>query len=438
MATVSFIIKKTEQDPANLYVRFRHGRKLEGWAKTGFFVKRKDWDYKKQKLNQNGDKFGDYGKVNNELRKLETHIHVRFNEAYPIGLKTDTKWLKEVVDDFFGRNQDEKDEKAEFFTPFVEFFIQISPNRVRKKTEKPISPRTILDYKGTLKKLKHFEEVQGKRYTHLDINLVFHDEFVQYCRKYHGIALKTIGGEISNIKLFLKQAEIRGFKVCQDYKDSENFFAPDNDTHDIALNEDELERICNHDFSDNPKLANARDWFVIGLWTGLRVGDLLNLTNRDIKDEFFQLKNRKTGIYVVIGIHEEVQKIFDKQDGKFPRKISAQRFNEYIKEICRRVGMNQPTEGAKRVAIKVKGYGKKPKIEYRKQKGVYPKYELVSSHICRRTFATYHYGKMDTLSIMKITGHKTERQFLDYVKIPPKAHAIKLMELWRKLNAKSA
>ena len=50
----------------------------------------------------------------------------------------------------------------------------------------------------------------------------------------------------------------------------------------------------------------------------------------------------------------------------------------------------------------------KKEINYRKKTGIYKKHELVSSHICRRSFATNLYGKIDTLTIMKITGHKTE------------------------------
>ena len=74
--------------------------------------------------------------------------------------------------------------------------------------------------------------------------------------------------------------------------------------------------------------------------------------------------------------------------------------------------------------------GKKETI-HRKIVGEYPKHELVSSHICRRTFATLLYGKIDTLTIMKITGHQTEKQFLAYVKITPKEYAEKLKALWK-------
>jgi hypothetical protein len=37
---------------------------------------------------------------------------------------------------------------------------------------------------------------------------------------------------------------------------------------------------------------------------------------------------------------------------------------------------------------------------------------------------------------MKITGHTTEKQFLDYVKITPKEYAVRLKKLWSKIYEK--
>jgi integrase len=116
----------------------------------------------------------------------------------------------------------------------------------------------------------------------------------------------------------------------------------------------------------------------------------------------------------------------------FPRKISDQRFNDYIKKVCKEVGIKKIVEGSRMIGISVKNENEKEKIIHRKKLGKYPKYELVSSHVCRRSFATNLYGKIDTLTIMKITGHKTEKQFLDYIKITPKEYAEKLKEYWNK------
>jgi len=128
-----------------------------------------------------------------------------------------------------------------------------------------------------------------------------------------------------------------------------------------------------------------------------------------------------------------VYNILKKRNGNFPRNISDQKFNTYIKKVAEIAGLTEITEGAKLIEITVTENGKKETV-FRKKFGKYPKYELISSHICRRTFATNLYGKLDTLTIMKITGHQTEKQFLDYIKITPKEYAIKLKEYWKKNN----
>ena len=63
----------------------------------------------------------------------------------------------------------------------------------------------------------------------------------------------------------------------------------------------------------------------------------------------------------------------------------------------------------------------------------YKKWEVVSSHTARRTFATNLYKSgFPSISIMQITGHKTEAAFLKYIKVNKHEHAKLLAEHWRK------
>ena len=57
------------------------------------------------------------------------------------------------------------------------------------------------------------------------------------------------------------------------------------------------------------------------------------------------------------------------------------------------------------------------KIEIKK-----PKYEFVSSHTARRSFATNEYKlrNLTTREIMSITGHKTEKSFYKYIRETPR------------------
>lgn len=51
----------------------------------------------------------------------------------------------------------------------------------------------------------------------------------------------------------------------------------------------------------------------------------------------------------------------------------------------------------------------------RKEKGIYPKYAILTSHDLRRSFATNFYGKIPTPILMNMTGHRLEATFLSYI-----------------------
>ncbi len=187
------------------------------------------------------------------------------------------------------------------------------------------------------------------------------------------------------------------------------------------MTEEEIDRIFYHDFSHNKKLDKARDLLIIGLWTGQRIGDFKNINATNIKNGFIEITANKTGVDVVIPIHHQIEQILKKWNNDFPPALSAQKFNEYIKEIGREVGLTEIVSGAKM----------NPETK-RKEEGEYPKYELMSSHICRRSFATNHYGKLPTLTIMAITGHQSEKMFFNYIQTTPKEYAEEMKSFWLK------
>ena len=95
-----------------------------------------------------------------------------------------------------------------------------------------------------------------------------------------------------------------------------------------------------------------------------------------------------------------------------PYKISIQKFNEYIKKVCRLAEIEEMIKGSI-IEVTEKGKGNKQK---RKKEGVYPKCDLITSHVCRRSFATNLYGTpMPVALIMQITAHSTEKMFLNYI-----------------------
>ena len=81
-----------------------------------------------------------------------------------------------------------------------------------------------------------------------------------------------------------------------------------------------------------------------------------------------------------------------------------QKLNNYIKEVCEVSGINEVVEGFK--------FDKK---RNRKIKGFFPKCQLITTHVFRRTFATNLYGELPTPLIMQITAHSTEKMLLQYI-----------------------
>jgi integrase len=53
--------------------------------------------------------------------------------------------------------------------------------------------------------------------------------------------------------------------------------------------------------------------------------------------------------------------------------------------------------------------------QYRKEVGMYKKWELITSHIGRRSFATNFYGTIPTTYLINVTGHSSESMFLNYL-----------------------
>ena len=76
----------------------------------------------------------------------------------------------------------------------------------------------------------------------------------------------------------------------------------------------------------------------------------------------------------------------------------------YIKKVCEEAKINTPTEG--KIFDAISG---------RKEFGIYPKHELITSHCFRRSFASNYYKKIPTAVLIGITGHSKESLFLTYI-----------------------
>lgn len=417
MATINYLIKG-EKNATNILLRFKNGRKFDLTATTDLKVEPKRWSAAKQKVKLTADD-ATKDEVNIKLTELEKFIFDEFNSDNSKGELIDKHWLRKKIANFFNRPVDDAAVDQVFFIPFMETFIKNAPTRIIKGKNKVIAKGTITKYTTTQHKLEEYEKRFKTKLKFTDLDLTFYDKFVNYLSQEQTINLGTIGNYIGTLKTIARDAKLKGLPV-HPHIEHPNFFVPKITADSIYLNDTEINKIFNHDFKGVERFENTRDLFIIGLRTGLRISDFLRLKDANIKNGYIEIETQKTGQTVTIPLHSQVTAILKKRNG-FPRSISDQKFNEHVKKLCEVAGFKDKVQGSK-IDPDTK----------RKKEDIYEKWELVTSHICRRSFATNLYGKLDNLTIMAITGHQTETQFLKYIKITSTEKADKLKEYWNK------
>lgn len=188
------------------------------------------------------------------------------------------------------------------------------------------------------------------------------------------------------------------------------------DVDSVYLTEEELKQIKACDLPTD-RLNNVRDIFLIACYTGLRISDYSKISKQNMiyDGKILKVTTEKTNEEVFIPLNSYVMSLLERYKGTI-RMISHQRFNEYLKDVCRIAGINESV-----TFFQVRG-------EVRKQITL-PKYKLITSHTGRRSFATNAFkAGVPTISIMKITGHKTERSFLKYIKVTKEENAKLIMQ----------
>lgn len=427
MASVRFFIKGKSK-PASINVRFKRGSKFDISRTTSLTINPKYWNQKQGKIRPVAE-FEDRQSLEKDLNLLKSKIYSQYNIDFPQGVNITGSWLNEVIQNYF--NQDNNLNK-DYLIDFARYYLKNLPNKIQKDGTTGVKPATLKKYETNLRKLEAFEVYKRKRFLIAEVDAAFHREFIAYLKDKEHLNYNSIGKYITIVKTICLDAyRTHGMKI-NDAILNGNFRTTKEATNFITLSENEIGKIFNKDFSNKPHLDNARNWLIIGVWTGARVSDLLNLDVENIRNGFIEYTSQKTGQKIVMPLHWQVSAILDKASGKFPHKISSQKFNDYIKKVCKQTGITQMLPGTKREEI---GEDKNGKKIWRKKPGDYEKWELVSTHICRRSFATNHYGKLPTPVIMSATGHKTEKMLLNYIGKAPKDNADVLAQYWK--NAKT-
>lgn len=417
MASLKYFTKGT-QNPTTIYLRFTQGRKIDLKRSTSLLVNPKYWNNTKGAVKQISE-FLDKKNLQNDLNGLETTILNSFNDHYSKGGIINSEWLNQTIKQYF--QQDGKTD-LNYLLDYAKYYKESLNSKVLSTGITGVTNNTLKRYETIINKVTAFETNQKKRYTFEMIDLKFYKDFKNYLLKVENLNLNTTGRYINYIKTICIDAKKYGIKINPVVLNGE-FRATKEKVSFITLTETEIQTIFNHDFSKTDYLDNARNWLIIGVWTGARVSDLLKFTKSNIQNGFIEYTAKKTNQKIILPLHPQVKQILYNLNGEFPREISNQKFNDYIKTVCELAGIKEMVKGSKQTKLKKK--------VWRKLKGEFPKHKLVSTHICRRSFATNHYGKLPTPVIMAVTGHTTEKMFLNYIGKTAKDNADVLHEFWQ-------
>jgi integrase len=444
---VCYYLKPKEKNTGKslIVLQFRYdGRKL--LYSFNQKINPSNWNKKRQRVksNQQTTEEGDYY-LNDLLDNLQEVAESAYKKEVAKGIP-EPLTLKKYLDDF--RNQNKKDPNTPSFFKLLDRFIN---NEIKTKG-KDKAKQTLKKYVTLKMHLSEFKRVRRYDVDFETINLDFFYKFVQFLKTHRfyeqrdrtfkatpvsikeGLQPNTIAKDIQIIKAVMQEAIDLGYTNNMTFK-NKKFSAPWEEVDAVYLNDKEIFKLYNKDFSKEKRLERVRDLFVFGCYTGLRFSDysdvkpenIISIENEEGKEELYiKMVTKKVRESVIIPCNPIILQLFEKyKDNKnrLPKAPSNQKFNEYVKDACRKAEL---TETGRLVD--------NPDKEL---------WQCVSSHTARRSFATNLFLQgYPNIEIMKITGHRTERAFLKYIKVSKldaaKRLSIHIKKRWSEMILKIA
>lgn len=277
---------------------------------------------------------------------------------------------------------------TDLFLPFFHKWATEETTRSKPNRFKTYTYNLLVEYFGT------------KQPTFNDIDYAFCEDFIDWMSA-RNLCANTRGSHVKFVKAAMNEAYKNKLHKSEDFR---TFRKETEQIDAVYLTNEEVTKVAQLPLCGSYGIA--RDLFILGCHTGMRFSDYSRLSMKDISDGIIHFITQKCKTPVDIPAHPRVLDILNKYGGTVP-KISGQKFNAYIKIVCKEAGINEN--------VLVRKGGKHIRCE---------KWELVSSHTARRTGLTNMYkAGIPTYRCMMISGHKTEQVFLTYLRITQEENA---------------
>jgi integrase len=422
MATSRLVIKKKylkKNGYTPIYIQYIFKSDEKVLINTGYEILPEHWNPVTQSVRDKADNFYDenFAVINsalfNVLNDFKKFLAVTFNRK----LLPTIKFVKDHFQQYLiNKHQSSQSIPDELIT----IYDHIKDYIENKKEE--VAKDTLKDYRSLIKHLKQFEKARGVKIDFTSFDYNFYDTFIDFLyyetekpNGEKGLLTNAVGKQIKNLKAFLRDRIRKGF--CANI-DLSTYKTVTEEVDRIYLSWADISMIYHFDLSGNDYLNTTRDLLVLGCLIGLRFSDLSRIVPEYILNGNLRIRQKKVKKNVQIPIMADASTILKKYNWYAPN-IPMHEFNKNLKILGEIVGLTSDFEMIH--FKKGKEYAKKHK-----------KFELLSSHICRRSFCTNEYlDGTDIHLIMRISGHRTEKAFLTYLKMDEVVASQKIAEKWK-------
>ncbi len=417
MATVKFFLRTKLDKLAPVYMRITDTGGVNLIVKTSFKMVPSYWNEKKQTCKDNILDTKVFTKkkakeIEDKFTELKDKI---LFESYDLKGPVTLDWLNETVYKYFNKDVP----KNETLRQYIDRFYNEAKAGTRLAsvgtTKRRYAYETLRSLKGTKLSFEMFEDETGRKSNFNDITIDWYNDFLAFYYK-RGCGANYIGKHIKNLKTIMRQAREEGLHNNTEIE-RRSFKALSEPSESIYLTAKEVQAMYEKDLSDSPVLAKVRDVFLCGVYTAQRYSDYSRISKDMIKEEdgtkYIELIQQKTGEKCLIPMRPELETILSRYDYTLP-KTFEQKINFNIKEVGKLCDIKE--------GIVTETYKSGMKV-----KKTTPKYKLIKTHTARRTGCTLMYlAGVQPIDIMKVSGHKTEREFLKYIKVGKKETAMNL------------